>query len=100
MSSTPSGSSSCKAVCVVVSETGNNSVVGQLSFIQADLMNKGPVKITGTINHLLPGKHGMSICVAGNLTNGSTSCGPIFNPFGTFFFFLLLLSVFFFSITT
>lgn len=74
---------SCKAVCVMVSETGNNSVIGTLTLVQVDLI-KGPVRITGQLQGLLPGKHGISVCVAGNLSSGASTCGPIFNPFGTF----------------
>jgi Cu/Zn superoxide dismutase len=76
------GGAACKAVCVMVSETGSNAVIGQLTLTQVDLV-KGPVRITGQVSGLLPGKHGMSVCVSGNLTNGASSCGPIFNPFGT-----------------
>jgi hypothetical protein len=77
-----SSSNSCKAVCTIVSETGSNVVIGQLTLQQVDIINKGHVKITGQISNLMPGKHGISVCVAGNLTNGASSCGPIFNPFG------------------
>lgn len=70
----------CKAVCVVVSENGNN-VLGPLTMSQSDLT--APVKITGTLTGLTPGKHGLSICSSGDLSKGAASCGPIFNPFGT-----------------
>jgi Cu/Zn superoxide dismutase len=71
----------CKAVCVLMSDTGNN-VLGQLTITQPDVNQ--PVKITGNLTGLTPGKHGLSVCVAGNLTQGAASCGPIFNPFGTY----------------
>ena len=74
----------CKGICMVVSEMGNNSVIGQLTLTQLDVYD-GPVKITGKLSGLYPpGKHGISICVNGNLSNGATSCGPIFNPCGTY----------------
>ena len=68
----------CKAVCVVVSETGNN-VLGHLTLTQSD----DQVHITGTLSGLTPGKHGLSVCVSGDLSQGAASCGVVFNPFGT-----------------
>lgn len=39
--------------------------------------------IDGQIRGLTPNqKHGISICAYGDLRESSTSCGPIFNPFG------------------
>jgi Cu/Zn superoxide dismutase len=70
----------CKAMCVVVSETGNNQVLGHVLLTQADTTH--PVKVTGVLTGLAPGKHGISICVSGDLSQGAVSCGPIFNPFG------------------
>ena len=72
----------CKAVCVVVSETGNN-VLGHLNLTQSDANH--PVQITGNLTGLTPGKHGLSICISGDLSQGAASCGAIFNPFGTSF---------------
>jgi Cu-Zn family superoxide dismutase len=71
----------CKAVCVLISETGNN-VLGHLVITQGDVNQ--PVKITGALTGLAPGKHALSVCVAGDLSTGASSCGPIFNPFGTY----------------
>lgn len=43
----------------------------------------GPtVTITGEVSNLTPGKHGISICEAGDLSFMANSCGKIFNPFG------------------
>lgn len=67
----------CKAVCVVYS---NNSIVGTLTLTSSE----GSTSITGTLSGLTPGKHGLSICVAGDLSQGGNSCGPIFNPFGAY----------------
>ncbi|GAX23877.1 superoxide dismutase, Cu-Zn family [Fistulifera solaris] len=65
----------CKAICVVYS---NNSIVGTLTLTSSE----GSTSIHGTLSGLTPGKHGLSICVAGDLSQGGNSCGPIFNPFG------------------
>lgn len=71
---------SCKANCVLVSQlSASNQVLGSLKIIQQP---DGSVKFTGTLQHLQPGKHGLSICQAGDLSQGATSCGPVFNPFG------------------
>lgn len=72
-------SGSCKAVCQIASSS-NNNVLGYLTLTQTDAV----IKITGTLSGLTPGKHGMSVCAAGDLSEGATSCGPIFNPFGAF----------------
>lgn len=66
----------CKAVCVVSSN--NNTVIGTLTLTSSE----GRTSITGTVSGLTPGKHGLAICVAGDVTQGGNSCGPIFNPFG------------------
>jgi Cu/Zn superoxide dismutase len=71
----------CKAVCVLMSESGNN-VLGHLTISQSDVNQ--PVKITGNLTGLTPGKHGLSVCVAGDLSQGASTCGPIFNPFGMY----------------
>jgi len=70
----------CKAVCSLASESGGT--IGHLTLTQASGVSQ-PVQITGSLTGLTAGKHGLSICVSGDLTNGATSCGPIFNPFGT-----------------
>jgi len=71
----------CKAVCVVVSDAGNNNALGSLTLTQPDIAH--PTKIEGKLQGLTPGKHGLSVCVSGDLSSGASSCGPIFNPFGT-----------------
>jgi hypothetical protein len=71
----------CKAVCVLMSDSGNN-VLGYLTITQADVNQ--PVKITGNLTGLTPGKHGISVCVSGDVSLGASSCGAIFNPFGTY----------------
>jgi Cu/Zn superoxide dismutase len=70
----------CKAACVLVSDSGSNTL-GYLTITQADVNQ--PVKIKGSLSGLTPGKHGLSVCVAGDLSQGAASCGPAFNPFGT-----------------
>jgi Cu-Zn family superoxide dismutase len=42
----------------------------------------GPTTITGTVTGLRPGKHGFHIHQFGDLSNGCTSAGAHFNPFG------------------
>lgn len=59
----------------------SNQVLGSLKLTQQ--LPDGPVRIQGTLQHLQPGKHGLCICTAGDLSQGAASCGPIFNPFGT-----------------
>ncbi|EEC44657.1 predicted protein, partial [Phaeodactylum tricornutum CCAP 1055/1] len=53
---------------------------GCLTLTQADINQ--PVKISGSLSGLAAGKHGISVCVSGDLSQGASSCGPIFNPFG------------------
>ena len=67
-------------VCVLIGE-GNNSASGTLRLSQAS--EDAPTKVEGTVRGLTPGsKHGISICIWGDLTDGGNSCGNIFNPFG------------------
>lgn len=65
---------------MVVSEIGNNAVLGHLVLSQTDASS--PTVIQGSLSGLMPGKHGISICVSGDLSRGASTCGPIFNPFG------------------
>jgi Cu-Zn family superoxide dismutase len=58
--------------------TSNNNVVGNLSLTQSG----DKTSIEGTLNGLTPGKHGICVCVSGDLSNGPAGCGPVFNPFG------------------
>ena len=71
---------SCKAICQIASSS-NNNVLGYLTITQA--ANDG-VTITGTLSGLTPGKHGLAVCAAGDLSEGAKSCGVVFNPFGEF----------------
>lgn len=73
--------SACKATCTIVSDSGNN-VWGHLALTQTD--SGSNVQIEGTLSGLTPGKHGISVCVSGDLSQGSASCGPVFNPFGMY----------------
>ncbi|CAM9152325.1 unnamed protein product, partial [Ectocarpus fasciculatus] len=43
---------------------------------------EAPTSIDGTIRGLLPGKHALHIHVFGDFSEGFTSAGGIFNPFG------------------
>jgi len=65
----------------VCSDAGNN-VLGILTMTQSDV-SQPVVKLAGKLSGLTPGKHGLSVCVSGDVSAGSASCGPIFNPFGT-----------------
>jgi hypothetical protein len=79
---TSSTVSACKASCLILSQlSASHQVLGTLQLVQ---LPNGTVRITGTLQHLQPNTiHGISVCQAGDLSNGATSCGPIFNPFGT-----------------
>jgi superoxide dismutase, Cu-Zn family len=70
---------SANCVCLFQSESGS-SVHGILTLSQAS--DDSPTIITGEIKGLSPGKHGLSIHVYGDLSDGTTTCGEIFNPFG------------------
>jgi hypothetical protein len=78
---TMTSGAACKAVCVLMSDSGNN-VLGYLTIAQPDVNQ--PVKITGNLTGLTPGKHGISVCVSGDVSLGASTCGAIFNPFGTY----------------
>jgi len=70
---------SCQASCVLLSQqTAASTVIGTLFLKQEG----DAVHIRGTLSNLSPGKHGLSIGVAGDLSQGAASCGPTFNPFG------------------
>eukprot|EP00339_Tiarina_fusa_P030333 CAMPEP_0117051594 /NCGR_PEP_ID=MMETSP0472-20121206/35643_1 /TAXON_ID=693140 ORGANISM="Tiarina fusus, Strain LIS" /NCGR_SAMPLE_ID=MMETSP0472 /ASSEMBLY_ACC=CAM_ASM_000603 /LENGTH=154 /DNA_ID=CAMNT_0004765857 /DNA_START=41 /DNA_END=501 /DNA_ORIENTATION=+ len=67
-------------VCVLQAE-GSSGVSGSLKLSQNT--EDGPTTIEGQVRGLTPGqKHGISVCVFGDLSDGGTSCGPSFNPFG------------------
>jgi Cu-Zn family superoxide dismutase len=68
-----------KCVCSLTSESGS-SVTGILRLSQSN--EDAPTLIEGELRGLSSGKHGISICQAGDLSEGASSCGPIFNPFG------------------
>jgi Copper/zinc superoxide dismutase (SODC) len=66
---------------VLVNESGGSHVLGHLTLTQADVNSN--VVITGTLTGLTPNhKHGLSVCVSGDISKGASTCGPIFNPFG------------------
>jgi Cu-Zn family superoxide dismutase len=70
------------ATCVcVLSPEGNSGVSGALKLTQNQ--ENGPTTIEGQIRGLTPGqRHGISICTYGDVRDGATACGGIFNPFG------------------
>ncbi|XP_046327653.1 superoxide dismutase [Cu-Zn] [Haliotis rufescens] len=68
---------SIKAVCVL---RGDSEVKGTVYFSQGDA--DSPVKVTGSITGLTEGKHGFHVHQFGDNTNGCTSAGSHFNPFG------------------
>lgn len=69
-----------KCVCSLSSESGS-SILGILRLSQAS--EDGSTIIEGELKGLSPGKHGITINVYGDLSDGAASCGAIFNPFGT-----------------
>jgi len=74
-----------KCICALHGDTGSShasSIHGVLRLSQ--LSEDAPTIIEGEIRGLTPGKHGISINVFGDLSNGSATCGGIFNPFGEF----------------
>eukprot|EP01136_Pigoraptor_vietnamica_P006926 Opistho-1_new@40484 len=66
-----------KAVCVL---KGDGAVTGTVTFTQEK--EGGPTVIEGSIKGLAPGQHGFHVHEFGDNTNGCTSAGPHFNPFG------------------
>ena len=68
-----------KCVCSLQNESGS-AVSGVLRLSQTS--EDGPTTIEGEIRGLSPGKHGITINVFGDLSEGAASCGEIFNPFG------------------
>mmetsp|Transcript_5903 Transcript_5903/g.9816 ORF Transcript_5903/g.9816 Transcript_5903/m.9816 type:complete len:163 (-) Transcript_5903:128-616(-) len=70
---------SAKCMCSLQSESGS-SVTGMLTLSQVS--DKSPVIIAGTVKGLAPGKHGIALHAWGDLSDGATSCGPIYDPFG------------------
>lgn len=67
-------------VCVFYPE-GSSGVSGSITMSQTQ--EDGPTDIEGTVKGLTPGqRHGISICTYGDVRDSSSSCGPIFNPFG------------------
>lgn len=68
-----------KCCCSLSNESGSGvSGVLRLSQVSED----GPTTIEGEIKGLSSGKHGITINTFGDLSEGATSCGEIFNPFG------------------
>mmetsp|Transcript_18299 Transcript_18299/g.30504 ORF Transcript_18299/g.30504 Transcript_18299/m.30504 type:complete len:156 (+) Transcript_18299:49-516(+) len=66
-----------RSMCVM---TGEDGVGGHLVLSQAQ--EDAPTIIDGVITGLTPGKHGIHIHVFGDFSQGLTSAGGIFNPFG------------------
>lgn len=80
-------------VCTFQAE-GNSGVSGALKLTQSS--ESGVTTLEGTIRGLTPGqKHGISLCVYGDLSDGGASCGPAFNPFGKLCGSLFITLVFF-----
>ena len=68
-----------KCVCSLTNESGS-PVSGVLKLSQSS--EDGATTIEGELKGLSPGKHGITINVYGDLSEGAASCGDIFNPFG------------------
>jgi Cu-Zn family superoxide dismutase len=69
--------SKVKAVAVLKSADG---IDGVITFEQD--VKGGPTTIKGTIKNVKPGLHGFHIHQFGDLSDGCTSAGAHFNPFG------------------
>jgi len=65
------------AVCVL---KGDRETKGVVHFTQEKV--DGPVTVKGEISGLAPGEHGFHVHEFGDNTNGCTSAGAHFNPFG------------------
>jgi len=65
------------AVCVL---KGDGATKGTVHFTQEKV--DGPVTLKGEISGLVPGQHGFHVHEFGDNTNGCTSAGAHFNPFG------------------
>ena len=66
--------------CFVGGEENKATMEGFLMFEQ--ISEDAPTSISGELKGLAPGKHGLSINVYGNLSQGFASLGSHFNPFG------------------
>jgi len=66
------------AVCILQSH-GGSGVTGQFDLKQAG--PGAPIKITGFIIGLTPGKHGFHVHEFGDLSDGCVTAGAHFNPF-------------------
>ncbi|RGB31745.1 superoxide dismutase [Rhizophagus diaphanus] len=69
-----------KAVAVFTPDNPSIKVGGTITFIQES--ENGPTEIDIKIEGLAPGEHGFHVHEFGDNTNGCTSAGPHFNPFG------------------
>ena len=70
---------SASATCKIAGESG---VAGVLRLSQSAA--GAPTTIQGEVRGLTPGKHGITVNVSGDLSEGAASTGDIFNPFGAF----------------
>ncbi|KAJ2964752.1 hypothetical protein NQZ79_g271 [Umbelopsis isabellina] len=66
-----------KAVAVI---RGDSPVTGTITFSQES--ESAPTSIEANVSGLTPGKHGIHVHEFGDNTNGCTSAGSHFNPFG------------------
>mmetsp|Transcript_30592 Transcript_30592/g.72164 ORF Transcript_30592/g.72164 Transcript_30592/m.72164 type:complete len:163 (-) Transcript_30592:244-732(-) len=67
-------------VCVFYPE-GSSGVSGSITMSQTQ--EDGLTVVEGTVRGLAPGqRHGIAVCAYGDVRDGSSSTGDIFNPFG------------------
>jgi Cu/Zn superoxide dismutase len=71
-----------RCCCVITGKDKDGKDVIEGTLILHQAQEEAPTTIDGTIRGLVPGKHGFHLHVFGDFSEGFSSCGSIFNPFG------------------